>query len=100
MAQTGADDDKAKSLEVEFGSGNEKELGSKWATVERLPTFKRTSTTVLFQRSRDETSDKRRVIDVTKPEAVDRHLLIEKLVKQIEADNLHLLGKIRKRIDE
>ncbi|VVB01079.1 unnamed protein product, partial [Arabis nemorensis] len=100
MVQTGSDDNKAKSLEVEFGSGNEKELRSKWATVERLPTFKRTTTTVLFQSSRDETSDKGSAIDVTKLEAAHRHLLIEKLVKQIEADNFRLLGKIRKRIDE
>ncbi|ESQ56007.1 hypothetical protein EUTSA_v10024221mg [Eutrema salsugineum] len=103
MAQTGADDDKAKSLQVEFASGNgvddEKQLRSQWATVERLPTFKRVTTTVLFHR-RDEASDKGRVIDVTKLEASERHLLIEKLVKQIQADNLHLLRKIRKRIDE
>lgn len=102
MAQTGADEDKEKSIQVEFASKNgaddEKELRSQWATVERLPTFKRT-TTVLFHR-RDEASDKRRVIDVTKLEAAERHLLIEKLVKQIKADNLRLLGKIKKRIDE
>ncbi|KAF3522607.1 hypothetical protein F2Q69_00048184 [Brassica cretica] len=100
MAQTGADDDeKAQSLQAEFASGDDKdELRSQWATVERLPTYKRI-TTALFQR-RDEASDKGRVIDVTKLEAAERHLLIEKLVKQIQADNLHLLRKIRKRIDE
>ncbi|KAF8053007.1 hypothetical protein N665_1477s0014 [Sinapis alba] len=104
MAQTGADDDeKAQSLQAEFASengvgGDKEELRSQWATVERLPTYKRI-TTVLFQR-RDEASDKGRVIDVTKLEAAERHLLIEKLVKQIQADNLHLLRKIRKRIDE
>lgn len=104
MAQTGADDDeKAQSLQAEFASGNgvghdKEELRSQWATVERLPTYKRI-TTALFQR-RDEASDKGRVIDVTKLEAAERHLLIEKLVKQIQDDNLHLLRKIRKRIDE
>ncbi|KAL0662220.1 hypothetical protein Bca4012_099057 [Brassica carinata] len=93
------DDEKAQSLQAEFASGDDKdELRSQWATVERLPTYKRI-TTALFQR-RDEASDKGRVIDVTKLEAAERHLLIEKLVKQIQADNLHLLRKIRKRIDE
>ncbi|KAL1220620.1 ABC transporter G family member 41 [Cardamine amara subsp. amara] len=102
MAQTGEDDDKAKSFHVEFASGNgvddEEELRTQWVTVERLPTLKRI-TTALFH-TRDEESDKGRVIDVTKLEAAERHLLIEKLIKQIEADNLHLLRKIRKRIDE
>lgn len=90
MAQTGEDDDKTNSLQ-----DDEKELRSQWATVERLPTYKRI-TTVLFQ-ARD---DKGRVTDVTKLDADERHLLIEKLVKQIEEDNLHLLRKIKKRIDE
>ncbi|CAH8359465.1 unnamed protein product [Eruca vesicaria subsp. sativa] len=84
----GADDDeKAQSLQPEFASRNgvgddKEELWSQWAT------------------RRDGASDKRRVIDVTNLEAAERHLLIEKLVKQIQADNLHLLRKIRKRIDE
>ncbi|KAL1220621.1 ABC transporter G family member 41 [Cardamine amara subsp. amara] len=94
MAQTGEDNDKVKSLNVEFYPGNGVELRSQWTTVERLPTFKR-ATTALFH-----TRDEGRVIDVTKLDATERHLLIEKLVKQIEADNLHLLRKIRKRIDE
>ncbi|CAH2079075.1 unnamed protein product [Thlaspi arvense] len=103
MAQTGEyDDEKAKFFRVEFASGNgaddeKEELRSQWATVERLPTYKRITTTL---RRRDEASDKGGVIDVTKLEASERHLLIEKLVKQIEADNLQLLRTIRKRIDE
>ncbi|CAA7017297.1 unnamed protein product [Microthlaspi erraticum] len=90
MAQTGEDEDKKNSLQYD-----DKELRSQWATVERLPTYKRI-TTVLFQTS----DDKGRVTDVTKLGADERHLLIEKLVKQIEEDNLHLLRKIKKRIDE
>ncbi|CAH8386671.1 unnamed protein product [Eruca vesicaria subsp. sativa] len=88
MAQTGADDDeKAQSLQPEFASRNgvgddKEELRSQWAT------------------RRDEAWDKVRVIDVTNLEAAERHLSIENLVKQIQADNLHLLRKIRKRIDE
>jgi len=41
----------------------------------------------------------RRVVDVTKLGAVERHLMIEKLIKHIENDNLKLLKKIRRRID-
>ncbi|XP_020875007.1 ABC transporter G family member 41 isoform X2 [Arabidopsis lyrata subsp. lyrata] len=87
MAQTGEDDDKAKSLQVE--------IRSQWATVERLPTFKRVTTALLH--TRDDASD---IVDVTKLEGAERRLLIEKLVKQIEVDNLRLLRNIRKRIDE
>jgi ABC-type uncharacterized transport system fused permease/ATPase subunit len=68
-----------------------------WATVERLPTFKRVTTALL---ARDEVSGKGRVIDVTRLEGAERRLLIEMLVKQIEDDNLRLLRKIRKRIDK
>lgn len=87
MAQTGEDDDKAKSLQVE--------IRSQWATVERLPTFKRVTTALLH--TRDDASD---IVDVTKLGGAERRLLIEKLIKQIEADNLRLLRNIRKRIDE
>ena len=101
MAQTGEDVDKAKSFQVEFACGNgvddEEKLRSQWATVERLPTFKRVTTALL---ARDEVSGKGRVIDVTRLEGAERRLLIEMLVKQIEDDNLRLLRKIRKRIDK
>ncbi|CAD5327980.1 unnamed protein product [Arabidopsis thaliana] len=102
MIQTGEEDEeKATSLEVEFASGNgvddEEELRLQWATVERLPTFKRVTTALL---ARDEVSGKGRVIDVTRLEGAERRLLIEMLVKQIEDDNLRLLRKIRKRIDK
>ncbi|PQM37980.1 pleiotropic drug resistance protein 3-like [Prunus yedoensis var. nudiflora] len=41
----------------------------------------------------------KRVVDVTKLRALERHLFIEKLIKHIENDNLRLLRKIRNRID-
>jgi len=99
MAKTGEDVDKTKSFQVDFACGNgvddEEKLRSQWATVERLPTFKRVTTALLH--TGDDSSD---IIDVTKLEDAERRLMIEKLVKQIEADNLRLLRKIRKRIDE
>ncbi|KAH0995007.1 hypothetical protein GBA52_018871 [Prunus armeniaca] len=44
-------------------------------------------------------SEGKRVVDVTKLRALERHLFIEKLIKHIENDNLRLLRKIRNRID-
>ncbi|GLT58448.1 hypothetical protein SLA2020_313390 [Shorea laevis] len=48
--------------------------------------------------TREETEGKR-VTDVTKLGAAERHLFIEKLIKHIENDNLRLLHKIRERTD-
>lgn len=42
----------------------------------------------------------KKVVDVTKIGAPERHLFIEKLIKHIEHDNLKLLHKIRKRTDK
>jgi hypothetical protein len=41
----------------------------------------------------------KRVTDVTKLGPEERHLFIERLIKDIEQDNLGLLRKIRNRID-
>ncbi|XP_010532489.1 PREDICTED: ABC transporter G family member 41-like isoform X2 [Tarenaya hassleriana] len=76
---------------------------SQWAAVERLPTFKRTRTALFCEK--DEATGKgnengRRVVDVTELETLERHLFIEKLIKNVENDNLRLLQKIKKRIDE
>lgn len=70
---------------------------SLWAAVERLPTFERLRSS-LFGGEGDEEKDGRRVVDVTKLGDVERHLFIEKLIHQIENDNLKLLTKIRERI--
>ena len=78
------------------------ELELQWAAIERLPTFKRLRTSV-FDIDHDNGSGKdfkgKRVTDVTKLGAVERHLFIEKLIKHIENDNLLLLQKLRDRID-
>lgn len=73
---------------------------SLWAAVERLPTFERLRSS-LFDDIRGvevEENDRRRVVDVTKLEDVERHLFIQKLIKHIENDNLKLFTKIKERI--
>ncbi|PIN02962.1 Pleiotropic drug resistance proteins (PDR1-15), ABC superfamily [Handroanthus impetiginosus] len=68
------------------------------AAIDRLPTFERLRSS-LFDDNEDEAKGKR-VVDVTKLRAPERHMFIEKLIKHIEHDNLRLLHKMRKRIDK
>ncbi|GMP39811.1 hypothetical protein CsSME_00010501 [Camellia sinensis var. sinensis] len=42
----------------------------------------------------------KRIVDVTKLDALERNMFIDKLIKHIENDNLRLLHKQRKRIDK
>ncbi|KAH9779207.1 hypothetical protein WN944_014373 [Citrus x changshan-huyou] len=72
---------------------DDEECDPQWAAVDRLPTFERV-TTALF-----DDKDGKRLVDITKLGAEERHLFIEKLIKHIENDNLRLLHKIRKRFD-
>ncbi|TXG50250.1 hypothetical protein EZV62_022774 [Acer yangbiense] len=74
----------------------EDEYELQYAAVQKLPTFKRI-TTALFD-EKDVTG--KRVANVTKLGAEERHMFIEKLIKHNENDNLQLLQKIRKRIDK
>ncbi|XP_075477971.1 pleiotropic drug resistance protein 3-like [Primulina tabacum] len=72
-----------------------------WEEIDRLPTFERLKSS-LFDED-DEHGDGirgKRVVDVTKLGAQERHVFIEKLIKHIEHDNLELLHKIRKRMDK
>ncbi|KAL5769502.1 hypothetical protein ACOSP7_013656 [Xanthoceras sorbifolium] len=78
------------------------EHAMQWAAIERLPTFERLKSS-LFDKDDDGNlveSIGKRVIDVTKLGALERHLFMEKLIKHIEHDNLQLLWKIRKRMDK
>ncbi|CAK9136216.1 unnamed protein product [Ilex paraguariensis] len=68
---------------------------SQWAAVERLPTLERLRSSLF-----DENEGGKRVVDVTKLDAVERHMFIDKLIKHIENDNLLLLQKFRKRLDK
>ncbi|KAK7291743.1 hypothetical protein RIF29_07126 [Crotalaria pallida] len=97
----------------------DKELLSKWAAIEKLPTFKRIKTSFVDVSQGQEgaagsssstskeadgkftllTSSSRRVVDVTKLGAVEKRLFIDKLIKHIENDNLQLLQKLRERME-
>ncbi|KAK4339776.1 hypothetical protein RND71_041238 [Anisodus tanguticus] len=72
-----------------------------WAAIERLPTFDRLRSSVFEEINGDEANiTTKRVTDVTKLGAVERHVFIEKMIKHIEHDNLQLLHKIKKRINK
>lgn len=81
------------------GNGNDAEYALQWAEIERLPTVKRMRSSLLDGGDESKTEKGKRVVDVTKLGAMERHLMIEKLIKHIENDNLKLLKKIRRRID-
>ncbi|CAH8361817.1 unnamed protein product [Eruca vesicaria subsp. sativa] len=77
---------------------DEVEHALQWSEIQRLPTFERLRSSLIDEESESEEKGKR-VADVTKLGAMERHLMIEKLIKHIENDNLKLLKKIRERID-
>lgn len=84
---------------------DDEQVQLQWAAIQRLPTFKRLRTSVFEVDHHDDPEKEfqgknfKRVIDVTKLAAVERHLFINKLIKHIETDNLRLLHKLRQRID-
>ncbi|KAL8527729.1 hypothetical protein ACS0TY_005540 [Phlomoides rotata] len=79
----------------------DEEALSHWAAIERLPTFERLRCSLFDENGANEDGVKgKRVVDVTKIGAPEKHLFIGKLIKHIEHDNLKLLHKIRKRIDK
>ncbi|RXH71770.1 hypothetical protein DVH24_025271 [Malus domestica] len=81
----------------------DEEVQLQWAAIERLPTYKRCRTALFDFDGGVGGGGKehagKRVVDVTKLKADERHLFIEKLIKHIEHDNLRLLQKLRERID-
>ncbi|XP_042478937.1 pleiotropic drug resistance protein 3-like isoform X4 [Macadamia integrifolia] len=81
------------------------ELNLQWAAIERLPTNQRLRLSLFDDSSNGERESNgdgkgKRVVDVTKLRAIDRHAIIDKLIKHIENDNLRLLQKLRNRIDK
>ncbi|KAL6953886.1 hypothetical protein U1Q18_045063 [Sarracenia purpurea var. burkii] len=83
--------------------GNEEDE-LQWAAIQRLPTFRRLRTSLFDINGGDgkETAEfegKRVMTDVTELSALERHLFIEKMIKNIEKDNLRFLQKLRDRID-
>lgn len=88
------------SLDMDADSIVEEDEGVhlQWAAIERLPTFKRIKTS-LFEASNAKDGEGKKVTDVTKLGAAERHLFIEKLINHIENDNLRLLQNLRERIE-
>ncbi|XP_027114927.2 pleiotropic drug resistance protein 3 [Coffea arabica] len=79
----------------------DEECALQWAAIERLPTFERIRSSLFDVNDGNEAkTNAKRVVDVTKLGAQERHLFIEKLIRHIENDNLKLLRKIRKRLDK
>lgn len=76
----------------------EAEYALQWAEFQRLPTYKRLRSSLVDEEGVDVEKGKR-VVDVTKLGAMERHVMIEKLIKHIENDNLKLLNKVRRRMD-
>lgn len=78
------------------------EIIQEWAEIERLPTYQR-SRVLLFDKYDGESKlnvNGNRMIDASMLGPLDRCLFIEKLIKQIELDNLRLLQNLRKRMDK
>ncbi|CAK7348518.1 unnamed protein product [Dovyalis caffra] len=79
---------------------NEDEIELQWAAIERLPTFRRLTLSLFDKKEDGKEEEGKRVVDVTKLEALERHVFIDKLVKKIEEDNYKLLSKLQERIDK
>lgn len=77
----------------------DEEAQLQWAAIERLPTLRRLRTSLFDLDQEGREPEGIRMVDVTKLEAAERNLFIEKLIKHIERDNLRLLQKIRERTD-
>ena len=85
-------------MDADSSMEEDDEVRLQWAAIERLPTFKRIKTS-LFEASNANGDKGKRVTDVTKLGAAERHLFIQKLLKHVENDNLRLLQNLRERID-
>uniref|UniRef100_A0A0E0CLF2 ABC transporter domain-containing protein n=1 Tax=Oryza meridionalis TaxID=40149 RepID=A0A0E0CLF2_9ORYZ len=71
------------------GDDDEEEAELRWAAIERLPTLDRMRTSVLSSE----------VVDVRRLGAAERRVLVERLVADIQRDNLRLLRKQRRRME-
>eukprot|EP01018_Ginkgo_biloba_P031441 Gb_04574 [translate_table: standard] len=71
-----------------------------WAAIERLPTYNRIRASIL--KDYDDTGKvvERHVVDVGHLKPLERHVLIDKLIKDTEEDNEKFLRKLRNRIDK
>lgn len=87
------------SFDIENDVINDDRDQSQWRAIERLPSSDRVNS-ALFDGDLNKGNDNKRIVNVTKLGAQERHIFIEKLIKHVEDDNLRLLQKLRKRIDE
>lgn len=71
------------------------EIDLQWAAIERLPTWDRLRSSLFDEQGQEQ----KVVVDVRKIGAIQRRLLIDKLIQHIETDNRLLLRKLRERID-
>ena len=93
----------SSAVKSEHDIDDHDEYELQWASVQRLPTFERITSAffdVYGGTGADEDAKGKHMVDVTKLGAQERHIFIEKLIKQIESDNLRLLQKLRRRIDK
>uniref|UniRef100_A0A0E0NFT2 ABC transporter domain-containing protein n=1 Tax=Oryza rufipogon TaxID=4529 RepID=A0A0E0NFT2_ORYRU len=72
------------------GDDDEEEAELRWAAIERLPTLDRMRTSVLSSEA---------AVDVRRLGAAQRRVLVERLVADIQRDNLRLLRKQRRRME-
>lgn len=85
-----------RSINDNNTDNNDDETELQWAAIQRLPTFERLTDE---QDNNGGGTITKRVVDVTKLGALERHVFIEKLVKDIEGGNHRLLQKLKQRID-
>lgn len=78
------------------------ELELQWAAIERLPTMKRVRMS-LFDNLQDNNdkgkTNKKVMVDVAKLSAAEKHVLIDKLISNVQEDNARLLLKMKQRMD-
>ncbi|KAI8531790.1 hypothetical protein RHMOL_Rhmol11G0162800 [Rhododendron molle] len=78
------------------------ECVSEWAQIDRLPAFRRLRTSLVDENIGTKKVDiqGKRLVDVTQLGALERRMFVEKLIKNVEDDNLQLLQKMRRRKDK
>ncbi len=92
-----------------FRSGSERdsvketddEVELQWAAIEKLPTIKRLRTS-LFDSEYDGASEGQKnhtMTDLSKLGALERQLIVDKLINHVEEDNRRLLLKMREHMD-
>ncbi|KAK9136565.1 hypothetical protein Sjap_007159 [Stephania japonica] len=73
-----------------------------WSVIERLPTIERLRTSLIDVYNGESERGKakrKKIVDVSKLGPLERQMFIDKLIKNIDKDNLLLLQKLRERMD-